>query len=139
MSESLVDDVRRRLLARKRRKIHQRLLALRDRRINYDPEAAHDPEHGWRIDDYCEPLPSEPPGDPVDGGPFEVAQKLLRDYKVADPAMVVAHYDHNAELEGRNMLLEVHFYGLVSYAGCRVGPLTDEEREEDGRPVRIWG
>ncbi len=139
MSESLVDDVRRRLLSRKRRKIQQRLLLLRDRQINYDPEAPHDPEHGWRIDDYCEQLPSEPPGEPVEGGPFMVAQKLLRDYKVADPHMVIAHYDPKADLQGRNMLLEVHFMGIVTYAGCRVGPVKDEAREEDGRPVRVWG
>jgi uncharacterized protein (UPF0548 family) len=133
------EDVRRRLAAHKRRRVHERLMALRDRPINYDPDGPHDPAHGWRIDDYCELLPPEPPGEPVDGGPFQVAQKLLRDYKVADPAMVVAHYDHNAELEGRNMLLELKFMGLHSFAGCRVGRVKDEEREVDGRPVRVWG
>src|SRR3954447_25615037 len=133
------DDVKQRLERRRARRIREKLLALRDRRVNYDPDAAHPESQGWRIDDYCERLPSEAPGPPEDGGPFRVAQKLLRDYKVADPSIVRAHYDHNAELEGRNMLLELRFMGLHSYAGCRVGPVKDEERMVDGRPVRVWG
>lgn len=107
--------------------------------INYDPDAPHDEAHGWRIDDYCEPLPSEPPGPPVAGGPFERCQTLLREYKVADPKMVKAVYDEDAPLQGRNMLLKFRFGPIRFRAGCRVGDVTDEERTEDGRPVRVWG
>lgn len=108
--------------------------------VNFDPDAPHDPEHGWRIDDYRMRLPSEPPGDPVDGGVFEVAQDLLRNYKVADPRMVRASYDEDAPLEGRDMLLEFRFLGIpVNRSGCRVGQVIDEQRTEDGRPVRVWG
>src|SRR3954454_2135144 len=139
MSESFASDVKRRREARRRRGIRHKLLALRDRRVNYDPDAPHPESEGWRIDDYCETLPREAPGPPEAGGPFQAAQKLLRDYKVADPSIVEAHYDHNAELEGRNMLLELKFMGLHSFAGCRVGRVADEERDVDGRPVRIWG
>ena len=120
--------------------IDRRLAALRTLDVNFDPEGPHRPEDGWRIDDYCEPLPSEPPGDPVPGGPFEVAQTLLRDYRVADPKLVRAYYDHDAELEGRDMLLQLRFHGLFGiWSGCRVGKVVDERREEDGRPVRVWG
>ena len=107
--------------------------------LNFDPERTHDPEHGWRIDDYCEPLPSEPAGPPVAGGPFERCQELLREYKVADPKMVKAVYAHDAPLRGRNMLLKFRFGPIHFRAGCRVGDITDEERTEAGRPVRIWG
>jgi uncharacterized protein (UPF0548 family) len=117
----------------------QRLAALKDRPLNYDPNAPHDEAHGWRVDDYCEPLPAEPPGPPVAGGPFERCQKLLADYKVADPKMVRATYDHDAPLVGRDMLLEIRFGPIRLHAGCRIGDVTDEERTEDGRPVRIWG
>ena len=108
--------------------------------VNYDPDAPHTEAEGWRIDDYCEPLPAEPPGEPVADGSFAAAQELLRNYQVADPALVRAHYDEDAPLEGRDMLLELRFHGLFSIkAGCRVGKIVDEERVEDGRTVRVWG
>jgi uncharacterized protein (UPF0548 family) len=107
--------------------------------LNYDPDAPHPESAGWRVDDYCEPLPSEPPGPPVDGGSFRIAQRLLRDYKVADPSIVRAHYDHDAPLEGRDMLLELRFWLFRTFAGCRVGEVVDERRTVDGRPVQIWG
>jgi uncharacterized protein (UPF0548 family) len=116
-----------------------RLADLHGRPLNYDPEAPHPPEQGWRTDDYCEPLPRESPGPPEDGGAFAIAQTLLRDYKVANPRIVRAHYDEHAPLEGRDMLLELRFLFLRTYAGCRVGRITDEERVVDGRRVRVWG
>jgi uncharacterized protein (UPF0548 family) len=119
--------------------VGERLAALRDRPVNYDPDAPHRPEDGWRHDDYCQPLPSEPPGPPVDGGPFRIAQRLLRDYKLADPSIVRAHYDHDAPLEGRDMLLELRFLVFHTYVGCRVGEITDEIRTVDGRQVHVWG
>jgi uncharacterized protein (UPF0548 family) len=121
------------------RSVAERLAALRGKALNYDPNAPHPPEQGWRIDDYCEPLPSEAPGPPEDGGPFAIAQTLLRDYRVANPDIVRAYYDEQAPLEGRDMLLELRFLGFRTYAGCRVGELTDETRAVDGRPVRVWG
>jgi uncharacterized protein (UPF0548 family) len=117
----------------------QRLAALRTKRVNFDPDAPHREEDGWRIDLYCEWLPSEPPGEPVEGGSFQVAQKLLRAYQVADPDIVQAYYDHDAPLEGRDMLLKLKFLVFRTWAGCRVGEVTDETRTEDGRPVRVWG
>jgi uncharacterized protein (UPF0548 family) len=119
--------------------VAERLRALRGKPLNYDPEAPHPPDQGWRIDDYCAPLPREAPGPPEDRGPFAIAQTLLRDYKVADPAIVRAHYDEDAPLEGRDMLLELRFLFFRSYSGCRVGEITDETRAVDGRPVRVWG
>jgi uncharacterized protein (UPF0548 family) len=126
-------------LGRHDRRVRQKLAALRGRRVNYDPDAPHPESEGWRIDDYCEPLPREAPGPPEEGGSFRVAQKLLLDYQVADPSIVRPHYDHDAALEGRDMLLELRFLGLRVYAGCRVGRIVDEERRENGRPVRVWG
>jgi uncharacterized protein (UPF0548 family) len=119
--------------------IADRLAALRGRALNYDPDAPHPPEQGWRIDDYCEPLPPEAPGPPEEGGSFAIAQELLPDYTFADPGIVRAYYDEDAPLEGRDMLLELRFLFLRTYAGCRVGEITDETREVDGRPARVWG
>jgi uncharacterized protein (UPF0548 family) len=119
--------------------IAARLAALAGRAVNFDPDASHPESEGWRIDEYRTALPSEAPGPPVAGGPFEVAQTLLRDYRVADPSMVRAHYDPDAPLEGRDMLLELRFGVFRTFGGCRVGPVTDERREVDGRPVQVWG
>jgi uncharacterized protein (UPF0548 family) len=119
--------------------VEQRLAALHAKPVNYDPDAPHPPQQGWRTDDYCQALPSEPPGEPVDGGPFRIAQRLLRDYKVADPSIVRAYYDHDAPLPGRDMLLELKFFVFHTFAGCRVGEITDEQRTVDGRPVQVWG
>jgi uncharacterized protein (UPF0548 family) len=119
--------------------VAKRLAALCDRPVNYDPEAPHPESDGWRIDDFCEVLPSEPPGPPIDGGPFQIAQTLLRDYKVADPSIVRAHYNRDAPLEGRDMLLELRFLVFRTFGGCRVGRITDERRTVEGRPVQVWG
>jgi uncharacterized protein (UPF0548 family) len=119
--------------------VADRLAALHGKPLNYDPGAPHPRAQGWRIDDYCEPLPREAPGPPEDGGPFAIAQTLLREYQVADPRIVRAHYDEHAPLEGRDMLLELRFLFLRTYAGCRVGEITDETRDVGGRPVRVWG
>ena len=68
--------------------------ALKDRPLNYDPDAPHDRADGWRVDDYCEPLPSEPPGAArAAAARSSAARPLLREYKVADPEMVRATYD----------------------------------------------
>jgi uncharacterized protein (UPF0548 family) len=119
--------------------VARRLVALRDRPVNFDPEGPHRESEGWRIDEYREALPSEPPGPPVDTGPFRTAQALLRDHKVADPSIVRAYYDKGAPLEGRDMLLELRFLCFRTFGGCRVGRLTDEQRDVDGRPVQVWG
>jgi uncharacterized protein (UPF0548 family) len=132
-------------LAADRRRGSQRarraLAALADRAYNFDPDQADHctGEHGWHVDDYTQPLPPEPPGPPVPGGSFEVAQQLMRDYSFADPAIVRAVYAPDSPLERRDMLLEGRFWGLRFYLGVRVGGLVDQEQELDGRPVRRWG
>jgi uncharacterized protein (UPF0548 family) len=123
------------------RRARRALEALRDKSFNFDPEQR---EHftganGWKIDDYTQPLPPEPPGPPVPGGSFEVAQRLMREYAFADPAIVRAIYAEDSPFERRDMLLEGRFYGLRFQLGVRVGGLVDEELAVDGRPARRWG
>ena len=119
--------------------VAERLASLRGRPLNYDPAEPHPPRLGWRVDDYCEVLPPEAPGPPADGGSFRIAQRLLREYRIADPRIVRAHYDPDAPLEGRDMLLELRFLGLRTFVGCRVGDVVDEARTVDGRPAQVWG
>ena len=117
------------------------LAALSDRPLNFDPDELRnaDPRSGWHIDDYRQELAPEPLGEPVSGGSFEVAQRLMRDYAFADPAMVRAVYDPAGDLADRNMLLQVRFGPLRLFLGCRVGTVIDETQTIGGRAVRVWG
>jgi uncharacterized protein (UPF0548 family) len=122
--------------------IDRRLAALAHAPVNYDPEALDldDPPPGWRLDDRCQPLPSEPPGEPVPGGSWEIARRLIQGYEFADPSLVRAHYHRNAPLEGRTMLLELRALNLVSiHVGVRVVHVYDEDRGHDGRRARVFG
>jgi uncharacterized protein (UPF0548 family) len=114
---------------------------LQDRPLNFEPaeRVTWTADAGWRIDDYCQPLPGEPPGQPRPDGPWARARQLLRDYEFADPHIVRAIYDPGSPLEGRNMLLEVHFWGLTFRLGVRVSGVTDEVRRVGAREVRVWG
>ncbi len=118
------------------------LAALHDRPINFDLDTAPGPkaeERGWFADHLCQPLPSEPPGDPVPGGSWEIARRLMQDYEFADPALIRAVYRPEDPLEGRDMLLEGRFAGLTFRLGVRAGGVHDETRTVDGREVRVWG
>jgi uncharacterized protein (UPF0548 family) len=115
--------------------------ALHDRALNFDPEdaARRSAENGWKVDDYRQPLPDEPPGEPVDGGSWEVARRLMRDYEFADPGIVRAVYHPEQPLAGREMLLVIRFLGLRFRVGVRVAAVRDETCDVDSRRVRIWG
>jgi uncharacterized protein (UPF0548 family) len=115
--------------------------ALHDKGLNFEL-AGRDgfrAEDGWKSDDYCQPLPPEPPGPPVPGGSWEIAQRLMRDYEFADPSIVRAVYYPDRPLEERDMLLEIRFHGLRFRFGVRVGGVVDETRTVEGREVRVWG
>jgi uncharacterized protein (UPF0548 family) len=125
-----------------RREVERRLEALARAPVNYDPETLdldHPPD-GWHLDDRCQPLPSEPPGEPVPGGSWEIARRLIQGYEFADPSLVRAHYDHDAPLEGRTMVLELRALNLVSvHVGVRVVDVYDEVRRRDARDARVFG
>jgi uncharacterized protein (UPF0548 family) len=120
----------------------RRLPELRRRPYNYDPARRSEftPANGWHFDNLRQPLPSEPPGPPLPGGSFETARRLMLGYEFADPSLVHAIYDEDEPLEGRTMLLEIRFHGLLRFhVGTRVTAVYDEERSLQGRPARVWG
>ncbi len=121
--------------------LRRRLSSLEGRPLNFDPEQKHlyTAQNGWHVDDLTQPLPHERSGAPTEGGSWEVACELMRNYQVADPAVVRASYDRDAGLAGRDMLLSIRFYGVRFHVGVRVGEVYDEEREVDGRPARVFG
>jgi uncharacterized protein (UPF0548 family) len=93
-------------------------------------------ELGWHVDALAQRLPGEAPGDPLPGGPWEVARRLVTEYRMADPAIVRARWDPDAPLLGRVMQLELRFRRVLSvHAPVRVTRVWDEDR--DG--ARVFG
>ena len=112
--------------------------------INYDPARA--PEHGagaveghWHVDSGATVIGLEGPGAPEQGGAWETARRLLSEYEFADARILRGAYRRDAELLGRNMLLEARFFGLRFYLGVRVTGIIDEQRDTGGGPERVWG
>jgi uncharacterized protein (UPF0548 family) len=124
-----------------RQRTRQLLPQLADYGHNFhlDELPRSDDAPGWHVDDYCLGLPSEAPGDPTDDGPFATACGLLDRYAMADPRIVRAVFYADAQLPGRDMVLEGHFYGLRFPMGVRIGEVVDVRREIDGRAVRVRG
>ena len=111
-------------------------------RLNFElqPPEAYTPARGWNADALVQPLPPEPPGDPVAGGAWEVARDHVVNYRMADPAIVRAAWDPEAPLEGRVMHLELRLHRLFSVsAKVLVTRVWDEERTTAGRRARVFG
>ncbi|HEV7624907.1 MAG TPA: DUF1990 family protein [Streptomyces sp.] len=96
-------------------------------------------EAGWHIDTLVQPLPCEPAGDPVTGGPWETACRLVRDYQFAEPRILRGIYDTRDPMPGRNMLLEGRFCGLRFDMGVRVTSVIDEAHGTGTAARRVWG
>jgi uncharacterized protein (UPF0548 family) len=122
--------------------MQRRLRRLRDAPVNYDPSALdlNHPPANWVVDDRCQPLASEPSGEPIPEGSWETAKRLISGYEFADPSMVRAHYERGAPLEDRVMVLELRALGVLTvHVGVRVVEVYDEVREFDGRRARVFG
>lgn len=117
------------------------LRALADLEINYAGTREHprDPAQGWHIDSLRHRLAREPPGEPVPGGAWETACALTRDYRFAEPAILRALFHDDAELLGRDMLLEGRFCGLRFDMGVRVTSVIDETRGSGTGAHQVWG
>lgn len=109
--------------------------------VNYPTRTGHAPtaEEGWHIDTLLRPLPPEPAGEPVPGGSWEIACRLVRDYQFAEPRILRSIYDVDEPLPGRNMLLEGRFCGLRFDMGVRVTSVIDDTRGSGETARRVWG
>jgi uncharacterized protein (UPF0548 family) len=93
-----------------------------------------------RFDALCQPLPGEPPGEPVPGGSWAVARRIAEEYRMADPAIVRARWDRDAAFVGRVMVLQLRLRRLLHVrVRVRVTRVWDEDRIVDGRCARVFG
>jgi uncharacterized protein (UPF0548 family) len=89
--------------------------------LNFEPRplAEYTPANGWHADALSQALPD---------GSFAVAARLVREYAMADPALVRAQYDRDAPLLGRVMTLQLRFHRLLSVkARVKVTHVWDED------------
>lgn len=98
-----------------------------------------DAENGWKVDDRCQPLPTEQPGEPDRAGSFAQARQVLAGYEMADPSIVRAAFDGDVPLDQRDMALEGRFLFLRFPMGVRITHVVDDMIRVDGRRVRRWG
>lgn len=95
---------------------------------------------GWKVDHYCSHVTDEPPGPPLDCGPFARAKEILRTYRFPPPAIIKGIFQPDLQLEGRNMLLKARFLGFTFFFGTRINRVIDETRNHPTRgPVQVWG
>ena len=88
--------------------------------LNFEPRplAEYTPANGWHADALEQALPA---------GSFAVAARLVREYAMADPALVRAEYDRDAPLLGRVMTLHLIFHRVLSVAArVKVTHVWDE-------------
>jgi uncharacterized protein (UPF0548 family) len=109
------------------------------RALNFEPLDNGTPSEGWHHDDAHVDLVSEPPGPPVDRGSWTHARDFVKAYRFPDPRLIQGHYDPEAPLEGRSMLLRGRFLGLEFPFGVRISRAFDETRDTPEGPLRIWG
>lgn len=74
-------------------------------------------------------------GPPEPGGPFERMKRAVAAYRFSDPSIVEAHFDPEAPLVGRRMLLELKPLVLRYLCGTVVGA----ERADSDDAHTVWG
>jgi uncharacterized protein (UPF0548 family) len=88
--------------------------------LNFEPRplAEYTPANGWHADALSQALPA---------GSFAVASRLVREYEMADPALVRAEFDPDTPLLGRVMTLHLIFRRVLSVAArVKVTEVWDE-------------
>jgi uncharacterized protein (UPF0548 family) len=106
-----------------------------ERNFSESPDALT-PEQGWRQYFSEAQIGQEPPGPPIPGGAFEKAWHAITRYEFSDPRIVTAHFEPDAELLGRRMLLELHAFGFgLRYLGGVIVGAVIEGYTEEGRTV----
>ena len=91
-----------------------------------DEQARDGTSTGWRHYFSEASVGREAPGPPVEDGAFARARRLVERYAFSDPRIVQAHFDAEAPLLGRPMLLEIKVLGIHYLCGVVVGAVHEE-------------
>ena len=114
-----------------------------DRPLNFDPDELErrrlDAGAGWHVDDYAQPLPPEPPGEPAPGGSFAIAQRLMRDYAFADPRSCAPSTTRPASSPTATCCCRSASARCASSSAAASATITDETRTVDGRAACASG
>lgn len=106
------------------------LASLRDRQVNFStPVEEMTVENGWTVDGVESLLGREAPGPPEPDGLYERARRGIEQYDFSDPSIVVGHFDPEAPLVGRDMVIEIKLWGLRYLNGVRVHSVREESDE----------
>lgn len=116
-----------------------RLEALGKLALNVDLERREEftAANGWHLDAYEADLPSEASGEPLEGGSFNAARDVLREYRFPPPDLITGIFVPETPLEQRVMLLKARFLVFTFYFGVRVNAVIDELRPQTQE--RVWG
>ena len=115
------------------------LAELQERGFNYEVESYSPDDSSWRHDSYVTTVGKESPGPPEDGGLFMTAKKIVSEYRFPDPRRVSGQFDPEADLDGRNMILNAKFMGIRVQFAVRVVDVIDREIRRDDDNCREWG
>lgn len=111
--------------------LEERLDALDELPRSFDEtEEQMTAERGWTRFSSGAIIAREVPGIPVLDGAFHRARPLVSRYEFSDPRIVTSHFDAEAPLMGRRMLLELKVLGLRYLMGAVVDEVRDETHPE---------
>jgi uncharacterized protein (UPF0548 family) len=111
--------------------LRRHLAQLAQRKVSFTTPAEEMTEaEGWYVDGVDAPIGREPPGPPLSDGLFARARQAVINYDFSDPRIVVGHFDPDAPLVGRDMLLEIKVFGLRFLNGARVHGVRDEADDQ---------
>lgn len=116
--------------------LHDRLAAVEHVGRNFDeaPDTLR-ADDGWRYYRSRAQVGAERPGPPEPDGPFERMRSAVESYRFSDPDVVKGHFDPDAALVGRRMLLELKPLMLRYLCGVVVGA----DREDETQERTLWG
>lgn len=96
------------------------------------PAAPHaSASHGWLRHTSEAWVAREAPGPPAPHGAFARGRALLASYAFSDPGIVEGHFDGQASLLGRPMVLELKACGFRYLCGVLVSAVRDEQGETE--------
>jgi uncharacterized protein (UPF0548 family) len=107
-----------------------RLERIGNRPTNFTAEyASMTPENGWNRYHSEALIAREPPGPPLQDGPFRRAEIAVANYHLSDPEIVIGHFPAGSRLLGRRILLEIKVMGLHYLAAVLVGAVRFEGKD----------